>query len=57
MKIYNHFAKMFGTYKGQISNDLPLGYGVWKGVDSDITYKGNWNRGRYHGYGLSKKIL
>ena len=41
---------MNGTYKGEVSDDKPDGYGVWTGKDQQ-RYAGFWVAGKQNGNG------
>ena len=43
--------KLHNTYKGELKNNLPEGYGVELNIGGGKIYEGNWKGGEKHGKG------
>ena len=43
--------KLHNTYKGELKNNLPEGYGVELNIGGGKVYEGNWKGGEKHGEG------
>jgi len=41
-----------GVYHGDIEDDVPSGYGVWKNARANSGYVGFWLQGKKHGKGV-----
>lgn len=43
--------KIAGIYEGELSNSKPSGVGSFTSADQNLTYDGEWNRGKFDGKG------
>ena len=47
--------KLHNTYKGELKNNLPEGYGVELNIGGGKIYEGNWKGGEKHGEGTETR--